>query len=1062
MPKSPTHTLVWIPACAAYEYWTQGQRECSFQDGDTHWPTWLEAHPAFSFRGQRGHLNVLKENRQRGRGYWYAYRGLEKRTIKRYLGPTARVTLARLEEVAGTLEQELALTNAHLPAADDGAKKSHTGLVGPEQALLLPLALKFRPPRLRVQFVERPRLTHLLEQGQAYGLTVLSAPAGSGKTTLVSQWLASFQPAETAVAWVSLDEHDNEAVHFWRGVICACQGMLGKRAQTVLEQLNTLERSPSLLEAPVLELVLTSLLHELAAMPGRGILALEDYHVITIPQIHASLAFWLEHLPSHLHVVMLTRHDPPLPLAEWRVHGILHEMRSSTLRFTADEAALFFQRNSTYAVSNHDMARLLERTEGWIAGLQLAALALNAQDTGETVSNVFEGKHRYVSDYLIHEVLNHLPEHVQLFLQQTSLLERLQGRLCEAVTGQAEGQNMLEWLEQTNLFLIPLDEAGQWYRYHHLFRTLLRQRLARRAPTELAELHRRACRWFLQEQMIVEAVEQAYAAGDADLLADIIEQSQFDMLQRGENATLAAWINLLPQTILLARPLLLFLACMEYMATRRALVAAELLNTYAHQHHLPATGTGDVDELERALCEHVRQLLPAQPSDNLARTRLLYGFFGLYATLALITEENIALYQQTRQLSERYAPAPVQRRQESWLATLLQGNVHGAITDLMNHLTASTTRQISDPLFTYIYPTLVSLLTTTGQLQVIESTARRALQRHDTLDARLIHGPALIDLGLIAYERNQLKQAEESIQAGLPLCHYPGSEAARCYGLATLTKIKQALGEENAAWATLQELETFLARGNFEPGMLKNWRGLLAWGALDLGGVSYAQSWLQDISIAQPLITRFNPLSAKIYLIQALLLQHCQRRAEAESLLLHLNQRARQLKLSGTLIPVLALQAVLAQEKGETARAVPLLKEALTLAEASGYARTFLDLGETMRTLLIHLWHQRHAEDQGAPEYYLEWLIVSARNNETGDSHTRSTVSQALVEPLSQRELEVLHCLNAGYSNQEIARQLVIASSTVKSHIQSIYRKLQARSRTQAIARARALNLFLN
>jgi LuxR family transcriptional regulator, maltose regulon positive regulatory protein len=1065
MSRPPTHALVWMPENASYELWTQGRREFFFQAGDEAlWLAWLETHQAFSFRGQKGHLNVLKENRQRGRGYWYGYRGLKKHTIKRYLGPTTRVTLARLEEVADEFEQTQALTDAHLLAAEDGAGISRpaSGPAWSEHASLIqPLSLKFRPPRLREHLVERPNLVQLLEEGPASGLTLLSAPAGFGKTTLVSQWLASLQKEEPVVAWVSLDEHDNDVVRFWRCVVGACQGMLGERTKTVLEHLAVLARSPSLLESPVLELVLTTFLNELASIPGHGMIVLEDYHFITLPQIHTSLTCWIEHLPSSQHVIMLTRHDPPLPLAQWRVRGILHEIRSGMLRFTADETALFFQRYSTYAISHADMIRLLKHTEGWIAGLQLAVLALNAQSTEETVSSVLQGNHRYIADYLVQEVLNHLPENVQLFLLQTSLLERLQSRLCEAVTGQSEGQHMLAWLEQANLFLVPLDETRQWYRYHHLFREMLFQLLVQKAPEDVAELHRRAGRWFLHEQMPAEAISHAHTAGDFVTLAESIEQSQSALLQQGESATLFSWVHLLPQAVLFERLAIFFLACMENMATHRTQVAAELLNTYARLHHLPETGTHDIDELERALCEHVSQLFPLQQDDQ--QRDALYGFLGFYATLALVMESNVALYQQIRQRSERYASAPRQRLQESWLAALLQGDIQGAIADLMKHLTELTTQHDNAILFVYLYPTLTFLLATTGQLQLIESIAQRVLQRQDTLDARLNHGPALINLGSLAYERDQLKQAEASIQAGLPLCNYPGSEAAHYRGLLILAKIKRAQEDRTSAWTILQELEKELLRSGLEANALKTWRGLLAWEALALGDTGYAQFWLRDNPVAQDLATRLNPLFAHIYLTQAFFLLRFERRAEAETLLSDLNGWTRQLELHGILIPLLALQSILAQAKGESTQAETMLKEALVLAESSGYVRTFLDLGEEMQALLLRLWNQRSTGGQYSSARYLGWLLVSARNARdkgTRGSPMKPIFSQSLIEPLSQREQEVLHEINEGYSNQEIARRLMISSSTVKSHINSIYRKFQTKSRTQTVARARTLNLF--
>ena len=721
--------------------------------------------------------------------------------------------------------------------------------------------------------------------------------------------------------------------------------------------------------------------------------------------------------------------------------------------------ALFFQRQGTYQLSQTDMTRLLERTEGWVAGLQLASLILNAQGTGEGISSALRGSHRYIADYLVQEVLNALPENVQLFLQQTSLLERLQGRLCEAVTGQPEGQAMLIQLEQANLFLVPLDETRQWYRYHHLFREVLLQLLTQRAPATLAELHRHACRWFLCEQMPAEAVAHAYAASDFALLADVIEQSQPIMLQQGENATLVSWIKLLPRAVLLERPSIFFLACVEYLATQRVELAAELLNTYAGQHHLPPVGTRDVDELECAICEHVRQIVPPQ-QDGQRQRGAIYGFLGFYATLPLILKHDVALYRQIRQCSERYAPPIRLRRQESWLASLLEGDIEEAIADLMQNLNASTARQGNAVLFAYLYPTLTFLLMTTGQLQRVESLARRMLQREDTLDARLNHGPALIDLGSVAYERDQLERAEAFIQDGLPLCRYPGFEAIVYRGLLLLAKICHAQGDRDAAWSRLRELEVELSKSSLGASTLKGWRGLMAWEALNLGDPGYAQLWLCDNPPVQNPANGITLYSTSIILTQAFFLLRFERSAEAETLLSALTAWAKQLKLHGLLIQLLALQSLLAQTKGERVQAEAPLKEALALAGASGYARTLLDLGEEMQALLLQLWRRQHAGGRDASATYLDWLLTSARAKAPGSPIREPVPSQPLIEPLSRREREVLREISEGYSNQEIASRLVISSSTVKSHINSIYRKLQTKSRAQTIARARTLQLL--
>ncbi len=481
MPKIAHYTLVWSPLHQAYEL-HEGPVSgiLDIVPESPAWLAWVSQISSFAFHGRNGSYTACKESKQRGEGYWYAYARIGGKLTKRYLGRGSSLTLPRLEQVA----QELWLDTPDTPL----------------------LATKLHVPRPRPHLVHRPRLFQRLQQGMERALTLISAPVGFGKSTLLSDWLAS---RAIPVAWLSLEPQDNEPVRFLSYLLAALQ-TYDPHLSTTRQVLH----HP--LQPPLMEAMLTLLINDL--LKGRGttqehfVLILDNYQVITDESIHHALSFLVDHLPSRMHLVLATREDPPLPLAQLRGRDDVLELRAIDLRFRPEEAATFLIEVMGLSLSAEESARLQARTEGWITGLQLAAFSLQGRDDPGAFITAFSGSHHYVVDYLLEEVLNRQSEVVQDFLLQTCILDRLSAPLCDAVREQGGSQALLDFLERTNLFLVALDDERQWYRYHRLFAQALRQRLQQTAPALVADLHLRASRWYEQHGLFAEAASYALAA----------------------------------------------------------------------------------------------------------------------------------------------------------------------------------------------------------------------------------------------------------------------------------------------------------------------------------------------------------------------------------------------------------------------------------------------------------------------------------------------------------------------------------------------------------------------
>jgi len=549
---------------------------------------WLSQISSFAFHGRNGSYTARKERKQHGEGYWYAYARAGGKLTKRYLGKSIDLTLPRLEHAAQELwlDPQAALRQgASAHSSHHSIKRQGSSIDGRKITPVLSclptapaLATKLPMPHPHPHLVHRPRLIQRLQQGLERELTLLSAPAGFGKSTLLLDWLTS---CAIPAAWLSLEPQDNEPTRFFSYLIAALQAsdpQLGTAVQPLLH----------LLHAPPLETVLALLVNDLdgrAVDQQHVVLILEDYQVITNKTIHDALSFLLEHLPPRVHLVLLTREDPPLPLARLRGRDALVELRTADLQFTREETASYLVEVMGLPLAAEESALLQARTEGWITGLHLAALSLLGHShtvprtASEQASSPFSGSHRSIMDYLLEEVLSRQRSDVQDFLLRTSILDQLSASLCDAVCAMEGSQAQLDFLEQANLFLVSLDDERRWYRYHHLFAEVLRQRLQQTASSLVPALHRRASHWYEQHEHFTEAVSHALAASAFEEAARLIEQCAEQFVSGHQAQTLCSWLHAFPESLILAHPTLGLIQAMALMYTDQWEAASACLQT---------------------------------------------------------------------------------------------------------------------------------------------------------------------------------------------------------------------------------------------------------------------------------------------------------------------------------------------------------------------------------------------------------------------------------------------------------------------------------------------------
>ena len=910
------------------------------------------------------------------------------------------------------------------------------------------LATKLYMPRTRTQLVARPRLLARLEAGLAAPLTLIAAPAGFGKTTLVAEWLNRPSPTPRHISWLALDAGDADPIHFLRYLITALQKLEPTIGASILPLLHSAQPPP-------LEPLLPVLANDLSHAPEGSVLVLDDYHAVDSPAVHHILDFLLAHLPPHLHLVMVTRVDPPLPLARLRARGQLVELRAADLRFTEQEAAAFLHEVMGLQLSTTDIEAIEARTEGWIAGLQLAALSLQNL-SGEQVSafiHSFTGSHRFVVDYLVDEVLASQPAQIQHFLLHTSILDRFCAPLCDTVLGTLDlsSQRLLEKLERDNLFLVALDEARRWYRYHHLFAQVLQERLLDSASTEqVAALHQRAASWFEQQGLIADAVHHALAAHDWDGAARLIEGHGWSLLMQGQMQMVRDWMNVLPESMVRSRAFLLelqgglFFCANELEAAEQMLQAAE----DALPQNVPSDHT-------RALVSHTLLL-----RSNIARAR------GDIARCVELCRETNALLP----VDDRV------RRSIAGQGMALIFRVTGDVGAINEHLLmdAVTATRSSGSLLTLFNGTMMiaELHKMQGRLRQAVLSYRQANEVAPQLLAlHLLTNSAsyFCGLGGVLYELNDVEVAEQHLLAGQEMIRRGlqthGDVATD--GYIALARLQQARGAQTAALATLHELQALAQAGNFAPYLAARAQAAVAYLALCQDDLSSAVKWADGHAL--PLEGILDYLREREYLTlirvrlaQASRTRHTSHLTGLVEMLDQLHSGAEAATRMDSVIRILVLRALAQHARAEQTAALRDLGRALELAAPEGYLRVFVDEGPSMAQLL-QMGLRSAFITQSSRQYaetVLRILASEASNTAPGAIFpTTAAPSPLLGESLTGREMEVLQLLATGASNQTIARELVVEIGTVKRHVSNIMDKLQVRSRLEAVAQARNLGI---
>jgi LuxR family maltose regulon positive regulatory protein len=1065
MSRAPLHALIWSKEQRFYELYTRGRLKQRFQPAEeTTWLAWLHEVSSFAFHGARGSLNVFLEQRAHGKAYWYAYQTKRGRTRKRYLGRTEALGLSRLEETAQALlhTQQTATTT--------------------EQGMIL-LSSRLAPPRQPNALVVRERLLTALDEALSTPLTLLSASAGWGKTTLLSVW-AHRQKAQ--VAWLSLDELDNSPTRFWVALIAAlrrCPSLAANFGENVAAQLQ----SP---QPPPLSSCLSVLLHELESQqvyPAPIVLIVDDYQVIEESVIHRGVAFFLEHLPAHLHLILSSRVDPDLPLARLRAHGQLTEIRADELRFQEGEANQFLDKMLSPPLSEEELQRLMSRTEGWIAGLHLVALTMQKREDRTAYLETLTGSQRYLLDYVQEDILARLSPNTRDFLLHIAILSRLDAAVCQAVTAastKAASQQMLALLERANLFLVPLDEERRTYRLHDLFREALLSALHTSQPEMVPLLHRRAAGFYEAEGQWTEAITHALAAADFSTAARLMAQTVEQFWVRGEAATMARWVLALPDLLLrehtrLALTTALYLlhpvtySTREQRESRHQLVRQLVARVEAALQH-QANGTN-----QEILATHADSTLRSSDLEARAteeallhrRLRLLRAGMTLYEAIETSENERLpALHQEMQELDQdeeiiwhmlplfcNVVYYTVRQERAKLLPQLLDARQR--VRRSGSHFAASRVIQW-----------LALSAEEAGWLRLAYQESLAALDLiEQTASYTLLKGYFKDILAVVLYQWNRLEEARGWLRTVIQDAATWQQSDLLLSGYIHLIQVELARGDLSAVQQALQEFEQLEGyhRRNWLPIMQAQW-----W--LAQGQMKEAADWA--ISIVFPerawersLYDAF-PVVMRVYFAEL-------RWTEALKLLERFSEGPGRSANSRITLTYLAQYMVTLHHAGQNEQAHEVAARLFALTEAEGHLRVYLDEGKPMRQALEALLAPHSQQHELAPSTRasISKLLAVFEQERPGagtslatdtprpalsSARQASAVSSTPDTSLTRREQEVLRLLAAGASNQEIAQTLVIELPTVKKHVSNLLGKLRVSSRTQAISRAHALSLL--
>ena len=905
------------------------------------------------------------------------------------------------------------------------------------------LASKFYYPPHRGDLVRRIHLLEGLEAGLSRKLTLVSAPPGFGKTTLVSEWI---REGGHPIAWLSLDRNDNDLSRFLIYLIAALQRIdpeIGADVQAVLE-----ESLP-----PHFEILLTRLIGEMERLPDKSIIVLDDYHLIDSKPVHDVINFLIEYLPPTIHMVITGRADPPLPISRLRVRGEVNEVRTSQLRFTNKELHSYLNDVMGFDLPSEGVAALEARTEGWIASLKLAAISMQGRKDRPEFISEFSGSHRYVIDYLVDEVLARQPEEVQTFLLCTSILERFCAPLCEYVLGASKEIAIIDFLDRSNLFLVPLDDHREWYRYHHLFADFLSQRLRESERDRIPELHHRASQWFENEGLVDEAIQHALAAGDMEGAARLVDGIAADLVVRREPNRLLKFVKQLPSDLCQGYPMLgIWHAWALFFMGHYEMVEPALAVAETNQNKVPgnlnsgypttvraylANQQGDLLKSIKLSEQALEQLSEATPD------RITLIFRGSAVIWLGVNHRELGNLEKAEQLFAEAARI----NQEA-------GNFYAALAS---------------------FEQLAKLAVIRGQLQQALDVYRSGLklaqnwtETGSKLQGSLIAaaGPQL-GLGAVLYQLNDLAGATAHIQRGVDLLEL-GELSGKMHSYRMLAYLRQAQGEYEAS------AELFLKACAVEDSLTVRQANVSDLPSLTKLGILLSRSRTEMAHLLTKVSRRVESRGVHatdevdfcspdgyprefMYSDLACVLLAQDRAAEALPLLTRLLQAAITMERHGDEIRYLAKIALAQHALGNMQAALDSLSRALTLAEPQGYVRLFVDEGKPMAELLRFAISQKVASDYASkllaafPKDVLDAIPIDKE---------RTILTQMLAEPLSEREIEVLHLMAQGYKYQEIAERLVVSINTVRYHTRNVYGKLNATNRTQAIGRAKELNLL--